>query len=119
MSPKSDIWAIGRTILCMMNCEYGASVEKFTFKSPGDYPDYAEGVEEFYPEALREILTGCLDKDPDQRYSAKDLWEEIHVNVAALQGLSGDVNTILKLQNHEPESELLLYDEDRHRLWAR
>lgn len=103
----SDIWAVGRVMLALMNMETEEQIKKGAY-GENDEPAFFHGVGDTYGESLCEIVRMCLEKETAKRPSAMKLWKTIHGRVATMYGLRGTPASILKLQPGPP-GELLRY----------
>ena len=84
---KSDIWAVGRTILALMNLERGRDVKAYRFNSEYELPEYYnDATEAFYPKDLRDLVELCLRDKPAERPDAMKLWEWIQEHVGKVIG---------------------------------
>ncbi|EME83565.1 uncharacterized protein MYCFIDRAFT_215355 [Pseudocercospora fijiensis CIRAD86] len=82
---KSDIWAVGRTVLALMNLEKAADVQSYKFDSEYDLPDYHdEATEAYYPKDLRDLVELCLRDNPAERPDAMQLWARIQMHVGTV-----------------------------------
>lgn len=120
MSSKSDVWAIGRTLLSLMNLLESRSgqdeeIAVLNFDSTADVPVDFEDVERKYPADLCKLVKACLQKMPDNRISVAELWTQIRLKVASFEGLRG---LPLKLRKGD-DDELLYYQPDKYALWSR
>lgn len=120
MSSKSDVWAIGRTILSLMNLlqsrnDRDEEIPVLNLDSSGDVPVDFETAEGSYPEDLCKLVKACLQKMPDNRISVAELWTQIRLKVASFEGLRG---LPLKMRKGE-DDEMLYYQPDKYALWSR
>lgn len=103
----SDIWAVGRVILALMNMETEQEIKQGVY-GEDDQPVFFDHVEETYGEPLCKIVRMCLEQEIAKRPSALKLWKLIHGIVATIYGLRGTTDGIMKLQP-APVGELLRY----------
>ena len=120
MSSKSDVWAIGRVMLSLMNLLESRSgqdeeIAVLNFDSTADVPVDFTDAERRYPADLCKLVKACLQKMPDNRISVAELWTQIRLRVASFEGLRG---LPLKMGKGEND-ELLYYQPDKYALWSR
>lgn len=110
LSSATDIWAIGRIMLCLVELERPRPLEVWYGEPHNARIWYAKGKEErieFYGSKLYELIEHCLMPQPDERIYARDLLQSIR---AYLDGGHGGRPPLLE------EDDTLEYASDMR--WA-
>lgn len=81
MSAKSDLWAVARIILSLMNLEECDDIRPFRFDSLDDQLEIKENLRNSYSELLCTTVTNMLKMESRDRPSAADVWDTIQHRV--------------------------------------
>lgn len=130
---SSDIWSLGRVMLCLVNLEDPLKIPPWRFDQneglPRPYTDpldtssglhsgsYYADVEAYYPTEMRELVEDCLQMEPSERIKPADLWSAVHSHVAAGKGLRG--RTLREMPRGGLGEELLLVDHVDSKNWIK
>lgn len=71
----SDLWAVARVMLSLMNLEPTSEVHPLHFESEQDLPVFRPGVEDRYRGPLCDVVRHCLNKSSADRPSAAYIWK--------------------------------------------
>lgn len=90
ISCASDLWAVGRVILTLMNLQLGKDVKACKFGVDQEVNEgilaFGAGVEGRYSEILRGLVRACLQVRVEHRPDVEEVWQVIRQNVNAVVG---------------------------------
>ncbi|KAK3683279.1 hypothetical protein LTR37_020392 [Vermiconidia calcicola] len=113
-SGASDIWSLGRTMLCLMSLEQWP--RQFQFDAGKQAPQLSSEMEEIYPPQLRKLVHECLHVDPQKRIRVMKLCAEID---SALGKNSEEDGAGLDYDRKQVQTEMRYKDEDSYTKLAR
>ncbi|KAF7191088.1 G2-specific protein kinase nimA [Pseudocercospora fuligena] len=112
IGPHSDIWAIGRIMLSLINLSHVDDPMIPRWVGFTDFPSIREGAEVGYDQRLRDLVMNCLAPVPAARPSATELLRRIQIEVAPTTESPGAPRSI-SVQEASDE-EMLMFVTDRY-----
>ncbi|EME83108.1 uncharacterized protein MYCFIDRAFT_174588 [Pseudocercospora fijiensis CIRAD86] len=112
ITPKADIWAIGRVMLSLINLNFQDDHELLSRESEVDFvktPDFKAGAEEGRHPLLCELIRNCLNPLPADRPTAKELWMRVWREVGVEEPM-----TRIRWE----EDEMLMFESDKYEAFA-